>query len=39
MPNSRAVCLLGKILSNVHEREVDLFTEEPGLKSLVLFFF
>lgn len=35
MPNSGAVFLLGKILSNAHQREVDLFTEESGLKSLV----
>ena len=35
MPNSGAVFLLGKILSNAHQREADLFTEESGLKSLV----
>lgn len=35
--NSGAVCPLGKILSNAHQQEVDLFTEASRFISHVFF--
>lgn len=37
MGNSGAVCPLGKILSNAHQQEVDLFTEASGFISHMVF--